>query len=213
MTGKPGRKCQVCASQQLAEITRALTNGETFESIAFEYGFAKSSLHRHATLHQGIKKNNTQGGKRASRGSGSGSPKRAATKSRSVTDDGRCSECGGMTTLLESEALDGKALIWRAEKLLHLAEKIALEAKDAGDARLCLIALEKAQKSLETLLRVAGLLKPESVVVDARTVNVYQNWSTPSLEALNAFHDALAGGASIAEAIAAVTQNTPALPA
>ena len=211
--GAPGRKCRVCTDERLASITRALTSGQTFESIAFEYGFAKSSLHRHATLHQGIKKNNTQGGKRASRGSGSGSPKRAATKSRSETgDDSRCESCGGLTTLLESESLDGKQLIWRAEKLLHLAEKIALEAKDAGNARLCLIALEKAQKSLETLLRVAGLLKPESVVVDARTVNVYQSWPTPSLEALNAFHEALASGASVTEAMAAVTDNTPALP-
>ena len=75
---KAGRRCTVCTDERLASITRALTSGQTFESIAFEYGFAKSSLHRHATLHQGIKKNNTQGGKGASRGSGSGSHKRPA---------------------------------------------------------------------------------------------------------------------------------------
>jgi hypothetical protein len=204
----PGRQCSICRHPDVGAIQRAVGEGVPLLDICSRYeGIKKSALHRHMTNHTG-----RPTGKRASRGSGSGSHKRVPTKSRSVTDDGRCNECGGMTTLLESETLDGKALIWRAEKLLHLAERIALEAKDAGDARLCLIALEKAQKSLETLLRVAGLLKPDSVVVDARTVNVYENWPTPSLEALRAFYEALASGASIAEAVATVTQNVPALP-
>jgi hypothetical protein len=75
-----------------------------------------------------------------------------------------------------------------------------------------LISLDRAQKSLDTLLRVSGLLKPDSVVVDARQVNLYQSWPTPSLEALSAFHEALASGGSVVDAIVAVTQNTPALP-
>ncbi len=119
-----------------------------------------------------------------------------------------------MTTLLESETLDGKTLVWRAEKLLHLAERIALEAKDAGDARLCLIALEKAQKSLETLLRVAGLLKPDSVVVDARTVNVFAAWETRDLMALEGVREALESGAVTAVEVEAwlAAPKTPALP-
>jgi hypothetical protein len=120
-----------------------------------------------------------------------------------------------MTTLLESETLDGKALIWRAEKLLHLAEKIALEAKDAGDARLCLIALDRAQKSLDTLLRVSGLLRPDTLVLDNRTVNVFASWSTPDLMALDGLKQALEAGTVTAaqfESWLSVQSKTPQLP-
>lgn len=195
VSGKPGRACSICVHPQLAEIQRDVVKGIPLEQVCAGYtGIKKSALGRHMLAHTGRGP--------ARRGSGIRTSKGAASKSH---PDGRCESCGGLTTLLESESLDGKALIWRAEKLLHLAEKIALEAKDAGDARLCLIALDRAQKSLDTLLRVSGLLKPDQTIIDNRSVTVnYGSWPSASLVAVELFHNRLGEGATIAEAIEAV---------
>ena len=123
MSGTPGRKCQVCASERLAEITRALTSGQTFESIAFEFGFPKSSLHRHATLHQGLKKYSAQGGRGATRRQGIASPKKVAVKSHPETDD---------------EPLNAKGIIREAERILRRSEEIVTRAESVTtlDSRL-----------------------------------------------------------------------------
>ena len=175
------RTCSVCCHKELATIQRLIGEGISLGEMSSRFApLTKSALSRHMRSHTGrTRAQSTNASPRKS-----GPQSRTKGKSR-IADDGRCNECGGMTTLLESDKLDGKALIWRAEKLLHLAERIGTEAKDAGDARLCLIALDRAQKSLDTLLRVSGLLKPDSVVVDARTVNVWASWSTPDLTALD----------------------------
>ncbi len=101
-------------------------------------------------------------------------------------------------TLLESDGSGRwQKQIWRCRKLLHLAEKIAPRRKTAGDARSrLLIALSWGAKvSSITLLRVSGLLKPDGIVVDARTVNVWACWSTPDLTALDGLKQALESGA------------------
>lgn len=106
----------------------------------------------------------------------------------------------------EGEALEPKALVRRAERLLNLAEGIALKAEADNDNRLCLMSLDRAQRSLDSLLKVAGLLRPDQVIVDQRQVNVYQGWSTEALEVLNALHQALEAGTSVPNALALVTK-------
>jgi len=187
--GTPGRKCGVCTSARLAEITRALTRGQTFESISFEYGFAKSSLHRHATLHQGIKKNNKQGEKGASRGSGSGLRKRAAPISRSATDD---------------EPLDAKGIIREAERILRRSEEIVTRAEDNDDFRLALAAIDRCQKAVDSLAKIAGLVGPDVVIDQRQQVNIYAGWPTGALQALQIMHDELGAGKSVSEAMRAV---------
>jgi hypothetical protein len=111
--------------------------------------------------------------------------------------------------------MEPKDLVRRAERLLNLAENIALRAEADNDNRLCLMSLDRAQRSLDSLLKVAGLLKPDNVtVIDQRSVNVYASWDTASLFALDVFHKILAAGGSISEAVEAVLekQKAPALP-
>ncbi|MGA9274279.1 MAG: hypothetical protein WBV67_12390, partial [Candidatus Cybelea sp.] len=69
---------------------------------------------------------------------------------------------------LSSEGSDPEALTRRAERLLSLAEGIAVKADLADDARLALLAVDKARQSLELLMKAAGVLKPDGAV----TVNV-----------------------------------------
>ena len=76
---------------------------------------------------------------------------------------GRCASCG-----LSSEGSDPEALTRRAERLLSLAEGIAVKADLADDARLALLAVDKARQSLELLMKAAGVLRPDGAV----TVNV-----------------------------------------
>jgi hypothetical protein len=113
------------------------------------------------------------------------------------------------------ENLEPKAIIRRAERLLAVGERIALKAEEADDSRLALLAVDRCQKSLDSLARIHGLIGPDSVtVVDQRSVNVYASWPTESLSALEAFHNALGAGSTVPEAIAAVQsgEKAPALP-
>jgi hypothetical protein len=95
------------------------------------------------------------------------------------------------------ENQDGKVvpqdLIRRSERLLHIAEKIAVQAEASEDQRLCLLALDRGQRSMDTLLKIFGLTGPESVVnIDARrqTLSIYgealQDFSEADLRVLKA---------------------------
>jgi hypothetical protein len=44
MEKQPGRQCSICAHQNLALITRALTSGESMQDIASRFNVVKSSL-------------------------------------------------------------------------------------------------------------------------------------------------------------------------
>lgn len=97
--------------------------------------------------------------------------------------DGRCSSCG---TKVEGE-LTGAELKLRGERLFHVAEEIAIAAK-GEDARLCLMALDRAHKSFETLCKVAGLLQADAgstTIVDRRKI-VYNMLASLSEEELRA---------------------------
>jgi hypothetical protein len=78
-------------------------------------------------------------------------------------------------------------------------------AEDANDARLVLASLDRTNRSLELMCKLAGLLKPDTVVVDNRSVNIYGSWPTTSLQALQIMHDELNAGKSVEEAIHAIS--------
>jgi hypothetical protein len=183
MKPQPGRKCSVCESEHLVTIQRELMNTVPLSELASRYGLQKSSLHRHAQNHMG--RTSTNAPKRTPKPGprGTGVREDVGTVSRFETvDGGRCRECNGLLSDVTDGKLGAQELVWRAERLLHVAEKIALGAQDSGDARVCLLAVDRAQKALETLMKVSGLLRPEGVHVDARSINIFDGWDKTRLK-------------------------------
>jgi hypothetical protein len=106
-------------------------------------------------------------------------------------------------------------IVKRAERILHIGERIALKAEAGDDSRLALLAVDRCQRSIDTLAKIAGLLKPDQTIIDNRSVTVnYSSWPSASLVAVELFHNRLGEGATIAEAIEAVqclqNENAPA---
>jgi hypothetical protein len=188
------RACSVCKKMD-ANLARDIARAESNRTIADRHNLTPSAVQRHRVncnqaRHQAVRE-----------------PSKAAARKSDKTgrfdSDGRCPSCHQVTD--DKETLEPDALVRRAERLLAVAENIATRAEADNDNRLCLLALDRAQRSLDTLCKMAGLLKPDSVtIVDARTTNIYADWATASLQALNTFHDVLASGQSVEEAIAAV---------
>jgi hypothetical protein len=205
MTGKPGKTCTICASPDLITLQKLLTEGVPLLDIVARFpAIKKSALSRHSINHMGRKGT----GGHASRGSGSGSHKRAGGKSH--PDDGRCAACGVAVDKPEPEML-----LKRAERLMHFAETIVERAGADDDYRLQLQAIDRVKSSLELVMRAVGMIGPDvQVNVDNRQVNLYAGWSTSALEALQTFHAALESGATVEAACRAVQGqgNTPALP-
>jgi hypothetical protein len=113
----------------------------------------------------------------------------------------------------EHGRLEPQSIIRRAEKLLAQSERIALTAEQAEDSRLALMAIDRAQKSLDSLAKIHGMIGPDQqVVIDQRQVNVYADWSTDALQALEDFHKVLASGGSVSDALDAVKASQKALP-
>lgn len=187
---------------------REAAEGISLGDLAFRWSLSKASVHRHVTNHipreKGEKRTNSLGNK--------GPRIKAAPTSRNA-EDGRCSSCGQVTG--DGEALEPKALVRRAERLLNLAEGIALRAEADNDNRLCLMSLDRAQRSLDSLLKVAGLIGADvQVNIDAREQNAFIDWKTDDLKALDLFYKTIQGGGSIQDAISAVVAlDQPALPA
>lgn len=208
MTPQAGRKCSICAHPQASAINLALGRDRGSKSeVAVRFGVSESSVQRHRANHLGLGKTPTRGPKNKTAGN-------AAPNAR-FDSDGRCPTCDQLTGEGD-EALEPKHIVKRAERILHVSESIALKAQDDNDARLSLLAVDRCQRSIDTLARIAGLLKPETTIIDNRTQNLYAGWSTPALQALDVFHSILASTQDVRAAIDAVAavQNemAPALP-
>jgi hypothetical protein len=181
--GAPGRQCSICRHPDVGAIQRAIGEGVPLLDVCSRYdGIKKSALHRHMTNHTG-----RPTGKRAARDSGSASALKRGKSSRSGDE-------------LSAEALKERALYQ-----LECGERMMSMAEDANDARLVLASLDRTNRSLELMCKLAGILGPDVVVnVDARTQNLYAGWSTEALHALESFHAALESGATVSDACRAV---------
>lgn len=86
--------------------------------------------------------------------------------------DGRCEACG-----IAVDAADAESLLRRAERLLFLAEQIAVKARNEDDARLSLMAVDRARSALEVLMRAHGMLSGDqqiNVTIDQRQQGLVQ---------------------------------------
>jgi|HubBroStandDraft_4_1064222.scaffolds.fasta_scaffold00010_5 hypothetical protein len=197
-----GRRCTICEHSEVGEIDLALGRDRSPKGeVAVRFGLSESAVQRHRSLHLGLTpKTNGRSGPRP--------PKALKARGRFTHgDDGRCPTCEQLTGE-NVGALAPEQIVKRAERILHVSESIALKAQDENDSRLALLAVDRCQRSIDTLARIAGLLKPD-VLVDNRSVtNLYATWTTDALEALEGFHSALAAGATVAEAVEALQSKT-----
>jgi hypothetical protein len=115
---------------------------------------------------------------------------------------------------VENEDLTPESIIRRSEKLLAVAERIAVQAEANNDSRLALMAIDRAQKSLDSLAKIHGLIGPDSVtLVDARQIGPdYTKWSTEALRIVQGMIDAFEAGKSVSEALEAIESHEKAMP-
>lgn len=154
------RSCSVCIHPETAQIAKAIAAGGSNRTLADRYGVKVSAVQRHRVncLRLPRREKDTGASREPSDGGGS-------VRFDIDAGEARCSACG-----ISGDAADPQALLRRAERLLWLAESIAAKARKDDDARLSLIAVDRARLALEVLMRAHGMLAPDAAV----TVNVDQ---------------------------------------
>ena len=192
-----GRACSICVHPEVGAIQRLVGEGVPLVDVCSRFErIKKSALHRHMTLHTG-----RPTGKKGARDSGIRTSKGPATKS---LPDGRCPTCEQLTGENDG-SLAPENIVKRAERILHISESIALKAEAGDDSRLALLAVDRCQRSIDTLARIAGLLKPDSLtVIDNRTVNQFASWPTEAVRAITEFAASIEAGMTVQEALASL---------
>jgi hypothetical protein len=165
------RQCSICSHPQGAAISKDLAAGASIRSAASRFGVTPAAVHRHLggclKVTRREKAPEKPGRDRSSVKAGKVS--RFAPPLQSEADEGRCDTCG-----ISQADPKPDGLIRRAERLLWLAEQIAVKADRDEDARLALQAVDRARMGLEQLMKVHGLLGSDAITVDNRSVNIYE---------------------------------------
>jgi hypothetical protein len=191
-----GRPCSVCNSESLQNITLDIGQGIPFSELAIRYGLKPSSLQRHAARHQGLHRGsgNNQAGHRNLRG-------RNIVGKKTRPETGRCTACG-LLTAEGSESLTPADITRRAERVLNISEGIALKAEASEDSRLALLAVDRCQRSIDTLAKIAGMIR-QDIRVEVKAASRYDSWPKERLQALQTVSDALDAGDVMPDALEA----------
>ena len=207
MKEQAGPPCRVCHHNDLVSIQRLCAEGVSYGDLAIRFGVSKAGLSRHFANHVPRGNGENKAVNRVPRLT-KGTKGEKAFRSN---PDGRCPTC---LQSVESEDLTPESIIRRSEKLLSVAERIAIQAEANDDSRLALLAIDRAQKSLDSLAKIHGLIGADTVVnIDNRQQNLYlEKIPTDGLRALQVMHEAFDAGKTLAEALAAVEaqQKAPA---
>lgn len=156
----PQPECSICKTPEVAaQVALEVANGESDRAIVSRHpGLSQSSVNRHRR--NCLKQRRKPGSAESPHESASKwAPVRrraiSGQKSRvdSNADPDRCRECKQSIV-----AIDPESLLRRAERLLYHAESIAQRASEDENYRLLLLALDRANKSIETLARATGLI-------------------------------------------------------
>jgi hypothetical protein len=187
------RSCSICTHDQNAIITRGLTAGDSIRSISSRFKLSPAAVQRHLTRCLRIFRR-----VEASKESALEETRTSADfSSRFASDDGRCRSCGQLVGESEDGRLEPKDLIKRAERTLWMGENVAASALESDDLRLVLQAMDRIRSSLDTLLRVHGLMGTDAATVnDNRSVNVFAGWEPAEVRRVLA---ALSGGKDSAD--------------
>jgi hypothetical protein len=171
-SGKGGRPCSICSHPEVGAIDRMLAKEKcSKEVVAVRFDVGPSSVGRHRRDHLDIRSTHKPSNPSRSRAVLSQTHTTQGKSGRFDSDDGRCTTCGQLTAE-SGNTLDPTQIVRRAERLLNIGERIAIQAEADQDSRLALMAVDRCQKSIDTLARIAGLLKPETVI-DNRSITLF----------------------------------------
>ena len=154
------RPCTPCQHPDTAKISKDLLAGGSLRTVADRYKLTRSAVGRHLrhclrTLRSVEKSGQDKAGIQAA-------------DSARFDSNGRCRACGQLGPEADASQLDAPAIVRRAESLLARSERVAEQAEGDGDLRLVLSAVDRCQRSIDTLAKIAGILQPDNSV----TVNV-----------------------------------------
>jgi hypothetical protein len=144
-----GRYCSICTHPRTAEITKALTSGDSVRGVASRFCVTYAAAHRHL-------QNCLRIVRRRERSADAPAQVSPAVSSR-------------------FDISDPQSLVATTARLVDEALGLLEHAKNAGDRRTALQALREARDGLALLMRVAGLLAPDNsvtVAVDARRQSI-----------------------------------------
>jgi hypothetical protein len=190
---KGGRQCSICTHPQAGAIAQMIVKDSGSKAdVAVRFNVSESAVQRHRSRCLGLNPKGENPNCPKTRAQQWGAPRTPGATARFETD-GRCGACDQLVGDVD-ESLDAASIKRRAERILHRSEMIVTRAEDSQDFRLALSAIDRCQKSVDTLARISGLIKTD-VHVDARQVNVFASWSTEDLWALENLKKALETGA------------------
>jgi hypothetical protein len=154
-------QCTICADKATRiAVDRLSSEGRSQRDIAKAIGVSKSAIHRHQ--HHARKPGAKA--KRARQQKSVQADPGANRRRKNKAVQGRCVACG-----LIPDGVDTQTLLRRAERLLGIAEGIAAQATADEDSKLALMAVDRANKALDTLARATGMIGDGGANV---TVNV-----------------------------------------
>lgn len=148
-------KCLVCGEPATKiAVDQLRAQGSSIRDIAEKVGRSSSSVGRHV-LHS-----KEPAGKKLANS-------KARSNRAESAQTGRCPTCKQIVGESD-QMLAPPEIVKRAERVLFISEGIAAQAQAGEDLRLCLNAVDRCQRSIDTLARISGLLQPDS----STTVNI-----------------------------------------
>jgi hypothetical protein len=201
-----GRSCSICSHERASEITKGLTRGDSVRGIASRFGVTPAAAARHLNNCLRITRRAEKSGQTGARTGTSDAPR--------FDSSGRCQTCGQLGPDADTSTLDPKSIVRRAEALVARSERVADRAEQDDNLALVLASVDRCQRGIDTLAKIAGLLKPEGQVnvhVDAsqRGLALIGQIPTDILERMAAGDQ----GTLDAFAALAIGATLPALPA
>ena len=155
------RSCSICTHPGTAEITKALTSGDSVRGVASRFGVTYAAAHRHL-------QNCLKIVRRAEKRGGDAAQVSPATASRFET---------------AGAELDPRTLLARASRLMDDVQGIIDRARTSGDDRLGLQAQRELRESLNLCMRAVGMLS------DGNTINVNVDQRKQYAEFLGQFNE------------------------
>jgi hypothetical protein len=190
------RPCKACQHENLVGLTKDIGDGVPFAELEIRYGLSHSAVQRHATKHQ-----KTIRGSGNNRLGGAGTSPHIRQPQKTRNETGRCTACG-LLTGEGSESLTPADITRRAERVLNISENIAARAEASEDSRLALLAVDRCQRSIDTLAKIAGMIR-QDIRVEVKAPSRYDSWPRERLQALQTVSDALDAGDVMPDALEA----------
>jgi hypothetical protein len=154
------RSCSVCSHERTAEISKAISAGGSKRTFAARFGVSDDAIQRHKTNCLRLTSKRKEPGHAAAL-------KGSADSGR--FENGRCRTCGQLGPEADEKLLEPRAIVRRIEALIHRAERVADAAEETGNLSLVLNSIDRAQRGVDSLAKIAGLIKADGPTINVNT--------------------------------------------